>query len=145
MQSATADPASDHHRQHSPVITQTDASALLRPAPPAAQRPALSLPGLLLDPATEKTIVGGQRIALSSTEFMVLYALAASAGKVVGGVELQQACWDDGPVSGNALDVTVHRLRKRLAQVPGGEDLIHTVRGKGYLLKVADAQVTAAA
>jgi two-component system response regulator AdeR len=112
----------------------------------AASRPvAISLDGLSVDPASERTQVGQVRIALSGTEFSLLYALAASAGRVVSSDELMRAGWSGEAVREGTLDVTMHRLRKRLAQAPGGEGLIRTVRGQGYVLSAAPASRNAAA
>jgi two-component system OmpR family response regulator len=33
-----------------------------------------------------------------------------------------------------SIDLQVSRLRQKLASAPGGEDLILTVRGEGYVL-----------
>ncbi|MBI4220417.1 MAG: winged helix-turn-helix domain-containing protein, partial [Chloroflexi bacterium] len=75
--------------------------------------------------------------SLSRTEFDLLYALAAREGETVATEELMRSVWSSSsePAT-SALDVTVHRLRKKLGRVPGGSDLIRTVRGKGYALAI---------
>jgi two-component system OmpR family response regulator len=80
--------------------------------------------------------VRGIRLALSSTEFALLYAIAASSGPL-SRAELASHAWTEGDApSLNAVEVALCRLRKRLSRVPGGAGLgqIETVRGQGYRL-----------
>lgn len=101
----------------------------------SAQRRRLDLPGIALDPRTERCVVDGNALSLSKTEFDLLYALAVRNGEITPGTELVSAVWGDSTTApNNALDVTIHRLRRKLARVPGGSDLVKTVRGKGYAL-----------
>jgi len=104
----------------------------------SAQRRRLDLPGIALDPRTERCVVDGNALSLSKTEFDLLYALAARNGEITPGSELVSAVWGDSTAApGNALDVTIHRLRRKLSRVPGGSELVKTVRGKGYALTLA--------
>jgi hypothetical protein len=92
-------------------------------------RARINLDGLMLDPLTERSHVGDVAVSLSKTEFKVLYALATTPGYTVSPAAIRNA---SGAASG--LDVTVHRLRRKLARAPEGGNLIQTVRGKGYML-----------
>ncbi len=95
----------------------------------------ISLPGMTLDPLTERSVVGGVGVSLSRTEFSMLYALATSAGNVVAPSNLLSECWEDGPApNSGAIDATVYRLRRKLARAPAGKGIVRTVRGKGYML-----------
>lgn len=99
------------------------------------QRRRLDLPGIALDPRTERCVVDGNALSLSKTEFDLLYALAVRHGDITTGSDLISAVWGDSTTApNNALDVTIHRLRRKLSRVPGGSDLVKTVRGKGYTL-----------
>jgi DNA-binding response OmpR family regulator len=52
--------------------------------------------------------------------------------------QILEHVWDDNfdPV-GNAVDVLVGRLRRRI-EAHGKEPLIHTVRSRGYVLSLAE-------
>ena len=79
--------------------------------------------------------VGAQRLELSGRETQILETLMKRAGNVVSKSVLMQRSytWDD-EVAPNAVEVQIHRLRKKLA--PSGVE-IQTVRGLGYLLQDA--------
>lgn len=74
----------------------------------------------------------GEPFALSPREFSLLETLLMRVGKVVSKESLLSniSDWDDN-LGTNAIEVFMHRLRKKLLQV-GIE--IRTVRGLGYLL-----------
>lgn len=82
--------------------------------------------------------VDGQPLALSAREYGVLEILMLQAGKVVSKDRIaQRLSADDDALTDNAVEIYIHRLRKRLE--PFGV-LIRTVRGLGYLLEAsADA------
>ena len=100
------------------------------------QRPSLSgrlhLGELMIDISGRSVYHGSQRIDLSAREFGVLELLARRAGRVVSKEQLLESLtgWYDD-VGTNAIEVYVHRLRKKLE--PGGIN-IRTIRGLGYLL-----------
>ena len=74
-------------------------------------------------------------MCLEVTEFSMLYALAKSAGNVVSPSDLIEMCWDGEPAPNtSAVDVTIYRIRRKLARTPAGKGIVRTVRGKGYML-----------
>lgn len=98
-------------------------------------RPIIKLDGLTLDPATDRSSVVGTPVALSRSEFNLLYALASSPGQIVDPGSLIKSTFGESPDSSQRnVDSTIYRLRRKLSRAPSGEDLIKTVRGKGYLL-----------
>jgi DNA-binding response OmpR family regulator len=104
------------------------------------ERQPLEAGDVMLDPSRERALVGGLAIALSRTEFSLLYSLTSAAGEIVAQESLAVDGWGDRGKS--ALDVAMSRLRKKLAGVPGGRGLIETVRGRGYRLSVPSVQTT---
>jgi DNA-binding response OmpR family regulator len=76
----------------------------------------------------------GVLLPLTAREFNVLEVLARAIGAAVSRSELIDRCWDEqsDPLS-NVLDVHIASLRRKL----GAPQLIHTVRGAGYLLEAA--------
>jgi DNA-binding winged helix-turn-helix (wHTH) protein len=115
-----------------------------RSQPPQNSRATISVAGLSLDRGRERVEVGGVHIALSSTEFALLYEIAQARGAPVKAEALMRACWQPGEkVTSNALDVAIHRLRKRLGCVPEGKGIVINVAGEGYALRVGPAAESA--
>ena len=79
----------------------------------------------------------GRVLDLSAREIGLLEILLLRAGRVVSKEHLAESLygWDD-EVGENAIEVGIHRLRKKLE--PAGIN-IRTVRGLGYLLEKPDA------
>ncbi|MEM7349500.1 MAG: response regulator transcription factor [Acidobacteriota bacterium] len=79
--------------------------------------------------------VGGLPIALSPKEFAVLEYMLRRKDEVLTRTDIEEHAWDEAsdPMA-NVVDVTIHRLRKK---IDGGRTakLIHTVRGVGYVLR----------
>ncbi len=120
-------------------------SPSVRPTVADDLRSKLNLPGMSLDRASERVVINGVRVALSGTEFALLYALALTHGEVVSARDLTSICWGTNGPGTNTFDVTMHRLRRRLANAPGGEGIIQTVRGQGYVLSTPKVGTGAAA
>jgi len=78
----------------------------------------------------------GTPIDLQPREFQLLEFLLRHADRVVTRTMLLEAIWDfHFDPKTNIVETHISRLRTKLAQ--GGEvDLIHTVRGAGYVLRV---------
>src|SRR5690606_23257339 len=92
-----------------------------------------------LDLSTRKVTRGSVEIELSPTEFSILEFLMRHAGHVVTRKMLNEHIWgEDWQGITNVVDVHINRLRRKLDR--GGEDsLIHTVRGRGYVFRTAEA------
>jgi two-component system, OmpR family, response regulator len=92
---------------------------------------------LRLDVAGRRLYRDDQPIDLTSREFAVLELLLLRVGRVVTKQHIVDHLygWDDN-LSSNAIEVLMHRLRKKLEQ--SGMD-IRTVRGMGYLIDNAAA------
>lgn len=107
--------------------------ALLR-RPGAAFGVSLSFGNIVLDTATRQTQVDGVDVGLSVRETTLLEQLLRHQGKVVTREVLEQSLYSfDAQLGSNALEVLVHRLRRKLAEAKAAPS-IHTVRGVGYLL-----------
>ncbi|MEV5316093.1 response regulator transcription factor [Streptomyces sp. NPDC052687] len=110
------------------------------PAPvPAPARPAgdrlIEAAGLRMDPRARRAWRGERELELTRTEFELLELLVRNAGIVLDHSTIYDRIWgyDFGPGSKN-LAVYVGYLRRKLDQ-PGAPQLIHTVRGVGYVLR----------
>ncbi|MDP3514740.1 MAG: response regulator [Sulfuritalea sp.] len=97
---------------------------------------------LSYDQSERMARLNGDIVELSARELALLEILLLRAGRLVGKEQLvDQLCSWGEEVSNNAIEVYIHRLRKKLE--PGGAR-ITTVRGLGYCLeKPADPAAAA--
>ena len=112
--------------------------ALIRRATGTAPITTLTVGDLTLDLMTRVATRGGQELdELRPREFALLEYLMRNSGRVVSKAMILSHVWDyNFDPRTNVVDVLIHRLRERVDK--GFESkLIHTVRGIGYVLKVA--------
>lgn len=77
----------------------------------------------------------GGAVALSAAELQIMLCLARKAGQTVRRSALEAAAWGlSEAVTPNALDVALHRLRRKLAGA-GSRYQITNLRGHGYALQ----------
>jgi len=94
-----------------------------------------ALGALTFDSVTQVFRVGEQPLALTPREHQVLEVLITHAGRPVRKAAVcGRLCTLDDAVTPDAIEIYVHRLRKRLA---GSGTHIRTLRGLGYLLEPA--------
>ena len=106
--------------------------ALLRRSAGEAS-PLISVGRLTIDPARRTATVDGRGLDLRRREWAVLERLTAQVGKVVQKDRLSAEVFGyDEPVSPNAIEVYVARLRRKLE--PDGP-AIRTIRGLGYVIE----------
>jgi two-component system response regulator MprA len=112
--------------------------ALLRRAGPeggVGGEESLSFAEVRLDSARHGAAVGEEFVELTRTEYQLLELMMLNPKRVLEHGLIYDRVWgyDFGPAS-NALRVYVGYLRRKLQEV-GARDLIHTVRGVGYVLR----------
>jgi two-component system copper resistance phosphate regulon response regulator CusR len=108
--------------------------SLLRRSTPRPQE-ALRLADLEIDLLRHRATRAGQRIDLTSKEFLLLTLLARRAGEVLSRTQIAESVWDMNFDSDtNVVDVNVRRLRSKVDD-PFPVKLIHTVRGAGYVFE----------
>jgi DNA-binding response OmpR family regulator len=115
------------------------------PAPPAAEVQAgsqkqlpsvISVGALEIDQGTRQVTREGALIALTATEFDILWCLVQAEGRVLSREEIQAQVW--GPQHHGTLrtiDNFMMQLRTKLERDPADPDHLLTVRGVGYRLK----------
>jgi len=112
--------------------------ALIRRATAAPASMLLTVADLTLDLHSRRATRGGRDIEpLRPREFALLEYFMRNAGRVVSKTMILSHVWDyNFDPRTNVVDVLVHRLREKIDK---GFDqrMIHTVRGIGYVLKVA--------
>ena len=96
----------------------------------------VALGDLLLDPIERRVQRGERSIALSQREFELLLFLVRNADAVQSRQTILDAVWG-APFVGdpNTLDVYMGYLRKKV-EAPGAPQLLHTVRGVGFIARV---------
>ncbi len=101
-----------------------------------AQAPTkLKLADLELDLLTHKVARGSKEIELTTKEYSLLEYLMRNEGIIVTRTMISEHVWDiDFDTFTNVIDVYINYLRNK---VDSGfrKKLIHTVRGRGYILK----------
>ena len=76
-----------------------------------------------------------ESVTLPSAELQIMLCLVKTEGRTVRRAALEAAAWGlSDAVTPNALDVALHRLRKKLAAI-GSTLQIVNVRGHGYALR----------
>jgi two-component system, OmpR family, response regulator len=109
--------------------------ALIRRATNAAEPTRLTVGDLHLDLLTREVVRAGEKIDLQAREFALLEYLMRHAGRVVTKTMILEHIWDYSfDPQTNVVDVLVHRLRSKIDK---GKQLLHTIRGVGYVLKPA--------
>jgi DNA-binding response OmpR family regulator len=93
---------------------------------------------LRLDPSLPRAWLGDEAIDLTPREWALLNLLVGRMGQVVSREDVfsawQSTAGEPGALASNALEVYVHRLRRKLA---GSSFNIRNIRGLGYMLETA--------
>ncbi len=114
--------------------------ALLRRTP-ALQSTELVYRGLRVIPEGGCMDYGDDVVTLSPAELQVIVCLVRASGQTVRRRSLEQAAWGlTDAVTPNALDVVMHRLRKKLAAI-GADLVVVNSRGHGFALGARDVAV----
>lgn len=95
----------------------------------------LSVGDLTMDTAAKIVKRGGKEIPLSAKEYALLEYLMHNVGIVLSREKIENHIWNFDYEGGtNVVDVYIRYLRKKIDE---GYDkkLIHTVRGRGYVLR----------
>lgn len=90
---------------------------------------------LRLDPVNHKVWRDQTEIVLTAKEYNLLAYMVRNAGNVLSRANIADNCWEyPFETFTNIIDVYINYLRKKVdGKFP--TKLIHTVRGKGYILK----------
>lgn len=89
---------------------------------------------IALDPTQHSVSVGDTELQLSRREFAALHLFLRRPNHVLSKAEVEEALYGFGDeLSSNAIEVLIHRLRKKIQGAKSTVD-IHNMRGIGYLL-----------
>ena len=111
-------------------------NALARRPPLTERLIVLRVGDLEMDLLKRTVLRGGRPVELQPREFQLLDFLMRNTDRVVTRTMLLEAVWDfHFDPKTNIVETHMSRLRSKLSQ-HGGAELIHTVRGAGYALRV---------
>ncbi len=111
---------------------QARVRALLRRGQQGAAAPTILYGGLEFDTVQRSASIQGRTLSLSSHESGVLEVLLHRFGRVVSKEQILEQLYSyDRDVSHNAIEVYVHRLRRKIS---GGGVTVRTQYGQGYIL-----------
>ena len=95
----------------------------------------LSVGDLTMDTAAKIVKRGGKEIPLSAKEYALLEYLMHNTGIVLSREKIENHIWNFDYEGGtNVVDVYIRYLRKKIDE-EYDKKLIHTVRGRGYVLR----------
>ncbi len=103
-----------------------------------AERLPMRIGQVTLDPLTRPAETAGEEVSLNETEYKVLSLLARERGSIVARPTVLEALYGDHPPKESRIvDVYISNIRKKLAALPGGDELIVTYRGRGWMIRRA--------
>ncbi|CAN7258308.1 response regulator transcription factor [Pseudorhodoferax sp. LjRoot39] len=110
--------------------------ALLR-RPALVQAFAPRFGDICVEPEQGAMVCAGTSVTLPPAELQIMLCLARKAGQTVRRSALEAAAWGvSEAVTPNALDVALHRLRRKLAACGSCLQIVN-LRGQGYALHAA--------
>jgi transcriptional regulator len=88
---------------------------------------------VMVEPATQTVLRGGQPVRVTHTEFRLLLALIRRRGAIASRIELLREVWGAGAaVSRRAVDTHIARLRRKVEDDPANPRHILTALAWGY-------------
>lgn len=93
--------------------------------------------GVVLDRSTHECTLNERPLALTPTEFSILWVLGENRGKVVSSEELFHQVWQDDyfSASNNTVMVHIRHLREKMGDSAQNPKYIKTVWGVGYKIE----------
>lgn len=97
----------------------------------------IAFSGLVLDMDTHECTLNEKKLALTPTEFSILWFLCANRGRVVSSEELFREIWGDKyfTSSNNTVMVHIRHLREKMHDSAEHSKYIKTVWGVGYKIE----------
>lgn len=109
--------------------------AVLRRASTGNPESVLYYDDIELDSINRQVLRGGRKLELTHRQFELLEYLLKNKNLVVSREMLARDVWKASTATWtNVIEVQINQLRKKIARHPGAEQVLHTIRGEGYLL-----------
>lgn len=91
---------------------------------------------IVLSPERFQCLISGVELELSPVEFRMLQTLLQYPGRVYSRDSLMHSSYlDDRIVSNRTIDSHIKNLRKKLNDVVGNDEIIHSIYGVGYKIE----------
>ncbi|WP_433742294.1 response regulator transcription factor [Falsibacillus pallidus] len=101
-----------------------------------AEEEILTIKDIMVNPQTREVERGGKPISLTPKEFDFLVYLLANKNRIVTRDNIINNVWGYEYIGEtNVIDVYIRHLRKKLEEDFSDSQIIHTVRGVGYIIK----------
>lgn len=111
--------------------------AILRRSTQQRQPNILTSGDLSVQTSNRQVLCGQREIALTGTEFNILYLLVSCSGSILSKAEIsQQALGRSLGAYDRSIDVHISHIRQKLGSHPLGLQWITVVRGKGYQFNI---------
>jgi two-component system phosphate regulon response regulator PhoB len=116
----------------SPRELEARIQAVLRRRAPQLTAEAVTIEGLVINPATRSVKGDGKTLKMGPTEFELLHFFMTHPDRVYGRAQILDQVWGDHVfIEERTVDVHIRRLRDALSP-SGHDDLVETLRGAGY-------------
>lgn len=120
---------------HLQLLARIQAIIRRTAATPNGHEETTDLGKLRIEPSTRRVYLRGKPVALTPTEYTILYHLARNADRVLTHQALITKVWGTDAADGcHLLTVHMNNLRSKLGEIAGEPLLIITERGVGYRL-----------
>ncbi|HCD71772.1 response regulator transcription factor [Thermovirga lienii] len=110
-------------------------SVLRRSKSKSSESSSVKIGPLEMDFDRQVATLEGRTLDLSPTEYHLLEILAKNPGRVLSREELLAKGWGYYLGDSRTVDVHISRLRRKLEKDPENPKILHTVRGRGYMIK----------
>lgn len=111
--------------------------AILRRSAARPASPATEAAPLQLDETAQRIRCGGQLLALTRYEYLLLATLLKRPQRIFSRAELMNLVWGDAPdTADRTVDAHVKLLRAKLREAGAGAELIQTHRNMGYSIQI---------
>jgi len=102
---------------------------------PSRKAEILYVADLEIDPVRQSVMRGGRHIKLTAKEFALVLLLARHAGEILSRTVIAEHVWNmNFDCNTNVVDVAIRRLRRKIDD-SFDRKLLHTLRGRGYVLE----------
>ncbi|WP_458068224.1 response regulator [Rhodanobacter sp. BL-MT-08] len=94
----------------------------------------------VVDESTQRILVGGRALPLTTTEYRLMQTLVAHPGRVYSRDQLLDLMHDDlRDVTDRAVDSHIRNLRRKLDDLVPGGPFVHSVYGAGYRFELPES------
>lgn len=91
--------------------------------------------GLMLDMAAKSASYESVKLPLTKKEYAILEYLVLHKNRVVDTRELMEHAWDsEADLFPDTVKYHIHTIKRKLAELGCNKDVIHNVRGVGYMV-----------